>query len=367
MGTAEPVAQQYDIAGTTKRRGRKPKIASVYDAQETVTASTAIDDVIAAVSSNMSDDENVIVHLNVTEDTRGLTTTCIDDEMAEDEQPYAYNSHAYTSLQRIESDAAVSNVGDVIATNATNPHAEYDEKTAHAGGTDCAASSKLKIVYLLKDFEEKNKNKEWPLNTSVACYWCCHRFDTPPFGTPIEYVKPVVSAANTAVNELAAVDDEIDHNKQPEHFRVCGCFCSLECAAAHNFNSTENHDEIWERYNLINMLARKIGYKAVVKPAPNRLTLKMFGGYMEIDQFRAFCDTGKLVHINFPPMISITQQIEEVNEYDINSELRYIPVDNERVSRYKEKITFRRPKTNKQEKSILEHAMNMKFIGGTSS
>ena len=349
----------YDIAGVAKRRGRKPKLSSAVSldttVQETVSAAT-VANLIEDVAATMSDDENVIVHLNVTEETRGLTSTCQEDEVIDGEQPYAYNSHAYNTLQRIES---TSEFGA----------AEYDIVTIQPATTiEQQTQSRLKIAYLLKDFEEKNKNGEWPLNTSVACYWCCHRFDTTPFGVPIEYVKPVVGAANTAVNELAATPDELTKQRNNcEHFRVFGCFCSLECAAAHNFNSTENHDEIWERYNLINMLARKIGYKSLVKPAPNRLALKLFGGYMEIDQFRSFCDTGKLIHINFPPMHSLTQQIEEVNQYDINSELRYIPVDNERVTRYKEKITFRRPKNSTQEKSILEHAMNMKFITNTSN
>jgi alkylation response protein AidB-like acyl-CoA dehydrogenase len=47
-------------------------------------------------------------------------------------------------------------------------------------------------------------------------------------------------------------------------------------------------DEMWERYNLINLLARRIQYATTVRPAPDRLALKIFGGYMDIDQFRQY-------------------------------------------------------------------------------
>jgi len=291
-----------------KKRGRRPK---KYETQEVIEQDNELPE------GNLSDDENVIVRLNVTEDFRGLSSVCMDDAI-EEEHPCAYNCHDYSTLQNISD----SQVTDGISETSVG-----------------------RVAYLLKDFEEKNKNKEWPLNTSIACYWCCHHFNTPPYGIPVEYVKTTQSSN--------------------DYFRVFGCFCSLECATAYNLNSNENHGEIWERNNLINMLSRKIGYKTIVKPAPNRLCLKMFGGYMSIEKFRSFCDTGKLVHINFPPMISMTQQIEEVNEYEVNSELRYIPVDNERVSRYKEKIIFRRPVKSNQEKSLLEHAMNVKFVNAS--
>lgn len=311
-----------------KKRGRKPKLNYEASTENIENFSTTC----------LSDDENVIVKLNVTEDKTILSSTC-DDDTFNDDQPCPYNSHEYSTVQKIPSDGGEIDDDRSSICGHTCPQ---DSISTNLHFTGVNGYNKLKVAYLLKDFEEKNKNNEWPLNTSVACYWCCHKFNTVPFGIPIEYVK----------NTLVSGDG---------YFRVFGCFCSLECAAAHNFNSTENHDEIWERNNLINMLARQIGHKSIVKPAPNRLSLKYFGGFMDIDQFRAYCDTGKLIHVNFPPMMSMTQQIEEVNEYEINSELRYIPVDNERISRYKEKIIFKRPKSNAQDKSILEHAMNMKF------
>ena len=294
-----------------KRKGRKPK-AAVYDA--TIAATEE-----APAAACPSDDENVIVHLNVNAE-KPHHPECDDYEDHEQEQPYAYNSNKYSSAQRIDGS---------------------EDPTSHDTSLFTppeSSGSTTRVLELLKDFEEKNKNNEWPMNTSIACYWCCHQFNTPPFGLPIEF--DVIS----------------------KKFRVFGCFCSLECAAAHNFKSNSSQDETWERYNLINLLSRKIGHKNIVKPAPDRMSLKMFGGFMDIAHFRSYCETQKIININFPPMTSITQQVEEVNEYEMNSELRYIPIDNERINRYKEKMVFKRPKPNGQEKSILEQSMNLKIL-----
>ena len=296
----------------------------MYDATNVTTVAEPVP------SSTLSDDENIIVRLNVNEDQRPLgSLECNED--VEDELPYAYNTHDYSALEKVADDT------ESVMHDDFSCHQDNDSDVDHT-----SVNTRLRVVELLKDFEEKNKNNEWPSNTSIACYWCCHRFNNAPYGIPVEYYKDV-------------------KGKQ-EHFRVYGCFCSLECAAAYNFNGHKNHDEIWERYNLINLLSRRIGYKHLVKPAPDKMALKMFGGFMDIDQFRNYCHTSKMIHINFPPMTSITQQIEEINEYEMNSEVRYIPIDNERINRYKEKIIFKRPKTGNQEKSMLEHAMNMKFI-----
>jgi len=316
-----------------KKRGRRPKI--VYDAANIAIGGSSTTATAEQVPSSMlSDDENIIVRLNVTDDNRPLSTLDFNEDV-DDEQPYAYNTHDYLSLEKFklpDEDESVMNY-DMCAVAGGDNDSEIDKSSV---------TTRLRVVELLKDFEEKNKNHEWPMNTSIACYWCCHRFNNAPYGIPVEYFK--------------------DNKGRNEHFRVFGCFCSLECATSYNFNDHQNHDEIWERYNLINLLSRRLGYKKLVKAAPDRMALKLFGGFMDIEQFRTFCNTSKLIHVNFPPMTSITQQIEEINEYEMNSEVRYIPIDNDRINRYKEKIIFKRPKANGQEKSMLEHAMNMKFI-----
>ena len=132
-------------------------------------------------------------------------------------------------------------------------------------------------------------------------------------------------------------------------------------AAAYNFNSKESQDEIWERNNLINFIANKIGCEGRIKAAPTRLSLTIFGGHLSITDFRNYCNTTKMMNINFPPMMTLTQQIEEVNASDMNNEFKYIPVDTDRINKYKEKITLKRSKPINAHENTLDHAMNLKF------
>ncbi len=294
-GESAPPSAEAESGERNKpaKRGRKSKaIVGSYSANENT-------------QNSLSDDENVIVQLNV----KGPGEA---SDVPLSQLPKAYDN--------------------------PNSFSSTPMEVAHhpsISSTKSAPWSSLKVVELLKDFEMKSKASEWPVTTSIACYWCCHKFNTVPFGIPVKFYK--------------------------DKFHVFGCFCSLECAAAYNFNFTESQDETWERYNLINLLSRKLGHVNRVKPAPNRLALKMFGGHMEIEDFRRFTETQKVLNINFPPMMTLTQQIEELNECDVSSEYRYIPLDHERINKYKEKLTLRRTKPVTEFKHTLDHMMNLKI------
>lgn len=269
------------------KRGRKPK-ATYNNFENTLPCS--------------SDDEHIIMKLNISSKNETFEIS---------NQPDAFNnSDSYSIFSEVE---PVDN--------------------------DETSQKSLKVVELLKDFEEKNKNNEWPQTTNIWCYWCCHPFPNAPFGIPLKY------------------------NADNSQFYVFGCFCSLECAAAYNFDSRGSQDEIWERNSLINMLAKKIGFKhAKVESAPPRPALTRFGGYLSIDAFRNFCYTGKVININFPPMMTLTQQIEEINQCEIVNDRMYIPVDNDRINRYKEKqLCLKRTKPIHSHENTLDQAMNLKF------
>jgi hypothetical protein len=211
------------------KRGRKPKVQTEEIKKprtKTVFDSFAILNPaeVAASNDTPAEEENIILRLNITDEQ----TTANQDE--EQVVPLGYTDPDTFESQPI----------DFI--NFT---------TQSTLGVE-SSSQKPKIVHLLKDFEQKNKQNEWPSNTQIACYWCCHQFNNSPFGIPVKY--------------------------RDSKYHVYGCFCSLECAAAYNFASKENMDEIWEQYNLINQLSREIGHKAIIKPSPNRLALKLYGG-----------------------------------------------------------------------------------------
>lgn len=305
----EPCEQQ-DIAKKTteevKKRGRKPK--AVYTSFGP-----------APEVQFTSDDENIVMKLNLTKEIDELSVMSLHDDDPGGYDPTMSCAFDCKPLEYV---------------CASDDDKEFDIDTQDSSH-EYGVRSTLRVVELLKDFEEKNKNNEWPSSTSIHCYWCCHKFDTAPVGIPVKYSNG--------------------------KFFVTGCFCSLECATAHNLSGKESIDEIWERNNLTNFLSKTIGYKDMIKPAPNRLALKCFGGHLSIEEFRSFHNTNKLINVNIPPMYALTQQIEEINESDMSSDFKYIPIDNDRINKYKDKIKIKRSKPLNDYKNTLDHAMNLKF------
>jgi len=110
-----------------------------------------------------------------------------------------------------------------------------------------------------------------------------------------------------------------------------------------------------------------MGHSGVVRQAPDRLCLTMFGGYMDIRAFRAYCKSyNRLTLVNFPPMQTMTQHVEEINEGDVRCmHPSYIPLDHNRANRAQSKIVLKRTKPLVNSKNTLDRAMNLG--AGTSS
>ena len=122
------------------------------------------------------------------------------------------------------------------------------------------------------------------------CHWCCHPITANKFGMPIDY--------------------DTVHNV----FYVYGQFCSLSCAAAHNVATHMGSDRMWDVNGWLQMLAQFYQLPLPVRPAPSRYVLKMFGGPLSIDEFRAAHSTlARTVVLNVPPLVSVQPQVEWVN------------------------------------------------------
>lgn len=203
--------------------------------------------------------------------------------------------------------------------------------------TEKPSSYAQKVVCLLKDFSEKNKIGEWPFSTSTLCHWCCHSFVNPPVGIPVRY--------------------------DGDHFYVTGCFCSFACAAAQNMASGENNTNIGHRHSLLCTLAAKLGCDEYIRAAPPRLSLSCFGGYLSIEEFRAFSDGDRIMIVNVPPMKSTTQQIEEINEGDVGSGYQFIPIEHVRNERgLNTDLALKRTKPLLNLKNTLHSTMNVQIV-----
>lgn len=124
----------------------------------------------------------------------------------------------------------------------------------------------------------------------MLCHWCCHPIFANKYGMPVDY-------------------DSI-HNV----FHVYGQFCSLSCAAAYNVTSHMGSDRMWDIHGWIQMMAQVYQLPLPVRPSPSRYVLKIFGGSLSIEEFRAAHNTlARTVVLNVPPLVSVQPQIEWVN------------------------------------------------------
>jgi len=225
---------------------------------------------------------------------------------------------------------SVSNYNEIITNIKEKRKKDVDNYSSKS--TNCNIQSTL------IQFKESNKTKSWPNSTSIYCWWCCHPFEGSPCSLPYEY--------------------------KDETFHVYGVFCSPECSASYNFDNNDGIN-IWERYSLLNLLYRTVynDKNIKIKLAPPRQTLRIFGGSLQINEFR-FNNTNynHTYYIIKPPMISIIPQQEFSFSNDgFNSKLgkKYITIDKNKIN---SELTLKRNNPFMSSNNPLEKCMNLSIV-----
>lgn len=291
---------------------------------------------------------SVVLHLQVSSEASAEETHNYEREFLNYRPdvtlPYAYTEDDTFSVRPEEVDvrAAEQCCGEGASDSAAQapavarePPPAADKAEAATEPDDEGVTYAVRVSSVLRDFERKSEDGEWPLSTSVSCYWCCHRFDGPPLGLPVK--------AFPAENG----------------FYVTGCFCSTACASAFNLDSRDSHDTVCDRQAMLAAMARLIHGSDDVRAAPDWRALTKFGGYMGIEQFRGFSDSGKVLLSNVPPMRSLTTQLEEVNEGDVGSGYNFVPLDPVRIERGMQDLSLKRTKPRFDYKNSLDHSMHV--------
>ena len=119
---------------------------------------------------------------------------------------------------------------------------------------------RLRIITTIKDIIT---DSVWPEKTDLHCWWCCHKFDTSPCTLPTNY------------------------DSYKKKYTFVGVFCSWNCTKSYNIE--KNDYKKAERSGLITLLVKQLygmSESILIKSAPPRQCLKMFGGYMDISEFR---------------------------------------------------------------------------------
>ena len=193
---------------------------------------------------------------------------------------------------------------------------------------------KNKVLPILLEYSETNKNNKWPNSVSSCCYWCTEQFDSVPVGIPIKKLY------NT--------------------FYMFGNFCSPECAAAYIFDNKRFMNDCWEKYSMLNLIYSNL---EPIKIAPSRVCLKKFGGRLSINEFRNICTKlNKSYKLLLPPMVSVLPMIEEINLNDDCNNIDMFLLNKEQINKANEEYRLRRNKPLPDSKNTLESCMNLKVL-----
>jgi len=195
-------------------------------------------------------------------------------------------------------------------------------------------SEKLMIRYL-----DANRDQRLPETTEVACFWDCHAFRGAPCVIPVK------------------IQEDIWH--------VYGNFCCPECAAAYLFHERLDSHVQWERYALLNRLYAG-GASETVRLASPRAVLRLFGGNLDITEYRSLVGEKRMrVDVMTPPMISITQVMDTkpIDFYDATVKNNFIPWEMDRMNRPgAQGLRLRRTKPIAEKEATLEWCMGIKTV-----
>ena len=85
----------------------------------------------------------------------------------------------------------------------------------------------------------------------------------------------------------------------------------------------------------------------------------MFGGDLEIEEFRAKTKQGVVADLLHYPMVLIVEQIDEITNSSDKHNQNYIPLDKSRIEKIEE---ANKDKYLTKQQSVLEKSMNLKMI-----
>ena len=293
--------------------------------------------------SFLSEQRPLIAHIPVTTAALNFDASNLlkyDPEVPDVPKPYDNGTDEMSYLDGVMEGTGVT--GD--AQNQQN-----QQNTKPKESTLPEAKCKLPSHYsekLMVLFQDCNRYQRLPDKTEIACFWCCHSFQSHPFAIPSHILD--------------------------ETWYMYGNFCSPECATAYLFKERIDNHSQWERYALLNSLYAEdaevpAGSAHGVRPAPPREVLRLFGGSMDISEFRAVVHEKKLrIDVLTPPIVSIIQTMDTkpIDFYDQN--LKNVFIRNDIQHKYNapgaQGLRLRRVKPVKSRESTVEWAMQIQHV-----
>lgn len=133
--------------------------------------------------------------------------------------------------------------------------------------------------------------ESWPSQTDIHCWNCCHPFTSVPISIP---------------RSTQIINTKTYHE-------VYGVFCSLNCAKKFLLEK-DTHDKQQLLMQLNDLCVEVYGMAPQdvfnAKEAPPRIFLKMFGGHLDIDEYRIKSLKTRCLLVT-PPFVSHAMLLEE--------------------------------------------------------
>ena len=195
---------------------------------------------------------------------------------------------------------------------------------------------------LMVQFRADSDAHQLPAKSDIHCFWCIHAFENQPCIIPEREDKGL--------------------------WRVYGNFCCPECAVSYLLNETMDPHVRWERMALLHRLYDPQGISRIF-PAPARESLKVLGGPMTIESFRATVRAKKVrVDIHMPPMVSILGSIDTkpIDFFDSSLKNTMFSPNEKTTARGngvtgEEGLRLKRTKPLKDRDSTLDAVMNIQI------
>lgn len=171
---------------------------------------------------------------------------------------------------------------------------------------------------LLKSVLDKVIAERYTSQTS--CFWCCHKFDWSPVFLPISY------------------------DAYKNMYTCEGHFCSPECALAYNYADKKSSDStIWNRHSLLRSLYTDLYKDRQLSVAPPRTLLRMFGGPLDIEQYREYVFGDN--HIVLSELHPIRLLFPSMNvQAPLRDIKKYVSLSTEAVEKASEQLRLKRTK-----------------------
>lgn len=157
-------------------------------------------------------------------------------------------------------------------------------------------------------------------NNQTSCFWCCHKFVWSPVVIPISY------------------------DAYKNMYTCEGHFCSPECALSHIYSDNRLSDSTkWNRHSLLRSLYGDLYKERTLSPAPPRTLLRMFGGPLDIEQYREYtCGDNNIVLSELHPVRLLFPSMNV--QAPLRDIKKYVSLSTEAIEKASEQLRLKRNK-----------------------